>query len=240
MVATVTEQEPAAMHDKPRRWPGRAVRVALCGLIVVGVFGLISDRRKLHLLEQRAEELSLIVGELEVSDPSRIHIKLIDAVADDHLLWRIYLPPHQSLRLSHDFLGSGSGWSSYSNSDEATNDLLRWRLEGPDESTRVHILSGRGPSTSSIAPRTAKFLRTYWSELDIDIAGDNGGEVFPVDQIRPLVTVDVPDHLASVAEEQLGGYTWKQLQEQPLMQVEIGTAAAFEEREAEQQKASSP
>lgn len=228
------------MHDKPRRWPSRAVRVALCGLIVVGVFGLIADRRKLNLLEQRAEELSLIVGELEVSDPSRIHIKLIDAVADDHLLWRLYLPPHQSLRLSHDFLGGGSGWSSYSNSDEAMNDLLRWRLEGPDDATRLHIISSRGSSTSSITPQTAKFFRTYWSELDIKIAGDKGEEAFPVDQIASLITVKVPDHLRSVAEEQLGSYVWKQLQEQPLLRIEIGTTAAFEEREAEQQEASSP
>lgn len=239
MVATATEEEPTETRGKLRRWTGRPVQFAHCGLIGVGIFGSLSDRRKLNLLEQRADELRPIVGQLEPNDPSRVYVKLVDAVADDDLLWRIYLPPHQSLRLLHDFVGSSSRWSSYSSPGEARNDLLRWRLEGPDESATLHIILSRSSSTSSFSPRLAKFLRTYWSELHVDIAGDQGEEAFSADQIGSLMTIDVPDHLRSVVEEQLGSSVGKRLQEQPLVRIEMGTPAAFEERRAEHQEASS-
>ena len=206
------------------------LRGALVIMIAVGLIGLVIDQVKLRRSQSQESRLERLVGKLDVDDHTRIHIALIESSEPLHHVWRVYLPARSAWRVTHESASSGSGWSQ-SGPSEARNEIWRWRVVGSDGAFRSHVLSGSGSSTSSIQPEMARFLRSNWRDLEMEIAGEHGLQIASTDQIIPLVTISVPTDLLPKAKEALGERTGEQLKEKPLLRMELGSEAAFTARE---------
>ena len=206
------------------------LRGALVIMIAVGLIGLVVDQVRLRRLQSEQSRLQRLVGKLDIDDEARIHLALVESPEPLHHVWRVYLPASSAWRVTHESASSGSGWSQ-SGPSEARNEIWRWRVAGSDGAFRSHVLSGSGSSTSSIQPEMADFLRSNWSQLNVQVAGADGTQIASTDQIIPLVTIRVPTGLLPKAKEALGERTGEQLKEKPLLKLELGSEAAFTARE---------
>ncbi len=205
----------------------RPLHALLLLLILVNLVWWVLDCRTLLSLRRETQRLEKIVGHLEIHNPTLLHLVLLERKSRDHLLWRVFLPENHRWRLSYKIASGSSGWSSVGQSEEYDS-LYRVRFHEESDRVGLHILRDNGSSESTLEPKLARFLQTHWDELQVDIAGSEGQTVRPVDGVVDLFSIRVPQELMPQAQAELGEFTYKSLQTQPLLQILIGTEKAFE------------
>lgn len=209
-------------------------------LIITCLVCLKLERQKLAVVRLEQQRLEQLVGQLRIDDPEKMQIKMIQRPSRDHIVWRIYLPGNQNWRLAEASVGGGSGWSSVGQS-QATEGLLRFRINRDDVKSEIHLIRNNGSSTMSLQPQLADFFETHWDELEVTIAGVDAQVTESVDTIVPLIEIRLPEALQSLAEQELGSLGLHT--SAALFQVTLGGEKAFADRDKlEQAKrtASSP
>ena len=103
----------------------------LVAAIVGGVLAWRSDG-ECRRLRKEYDRLCQLTGELEIKDPSKVHVKAIDTGEPLHFAWHCYFPPNTKMQWS-----TGSGGSS-SWSSQAVQCIVRVRFH-KDKSGEMRV-----------------------------------------------------------------------------------------------------
>lgn len=208
----------------------------LVGLMVLGLWRLVQDRRELTGLRMEANRLEALVGAIDLDDPSRIHVVTVADDGPNELLWRVFLPAEHTWTTNL-HRGSG-GWNSHSrySSSSPADMLVRFRVTESEKGWTSFLVHGNGSHSTSMSDELGEFLDEHWRELQIQIAGSDGELNLGTDQVVTLLSVEVPERLIDLAENDLRPHEVKGLRDDPIIKIEIGSEEAFALRAKQEQQ----
>lgn len=203
----------------------------LVGLMALGLWTLVRDRRELGDLRRESDRLGAIVGEMDMRDPSRIHIVNVADDGPNELLWRVFLPAGHSWMTTRQMASGGRSSHHQSSSSSSADMLVRYRLREDEKGWSTFLVHGSGSSSSSIQEEIGEFLDEHWNELHVQIAASERQLDVGTDEVVTLLSIEVPQELMELAEAKLKPHIVARLKEAPVMKIEIGSEEAFALRE---------
>jgi hypothetical protein len=207
----------------------------LVGLMALGLWRLVQDRRQLKGLRTEANRLAALVGEIDLEDPSRIHVVSVPDDRPNEFSWRVFLPAEHAWAINQ-HMGSGGRSSHNQTASSSPNDMLvRFRMTETESGWTTFLVHDSGTNSSSMPSEFGAFLDEHWNELKIQIAGSEGELTLETDQVLTLLRIEVPEELIELAEAKLIRHQAQRLRDDPLIKIEIGSDQAFALR-AEQAK----
>lgn len=176
----------------------RVLEILLLVVIAVGavVYWRASSERE--ALQAEHKRLTTKVGELVITDPTKVHLRAIATGVPGSYAWRAYFPP--KYKLHYQFKnGGGSSWRS-----EAWEGILRVRLRNVDGQLVLYTRCGGGSSMQTLGNNgtvdVGELLKTHPDLLEqlhvVQLAQDET-VIFPADENRTLFTLSVPEQLLS-------------------------------------------
>ncbi len=199
----------------------------LIAAIVGGIFTYQAGQKHRRLL---AEYYRLVneVGDLEIGDPSKIHVRAIDTGEDLHFAWRVYLPAGFKANWKHNSGGTGSSWNSSPREFIARVRLLE------DDGGRLRMFSKEDGGSGMFGfgnRELADLLRGRWDEIEVEQLGSDGIVVIKPDEVAVMLRLRLSDDLKHEAEEKLPKYMFKRF-ETEFFALRLGSDEAFEQAKA--------
>jgi hypothetical protein len=195
--------------------------------MALGLWTLVDDRRELRDLRRESDRLGAIVGKIDTEDPSRVHVVLVADDGPGELLWRVFLPAGQAWATIVQSAAGGKSTNHQSASNAPTDMLLRYGVMETEQGWMANLVHTSGSSSHSLQDEVGEFLDEHWDELRIRIAGSEGQLDLATDEVVTLLSIELPDELAELAETKLSAYIAKRWQEAPVITIEIGSDEAF-------------
>lgn len=173
------------------------VELAMLILAIVGGVLTIRSQSTLEKYREKRRALEAEVGELPISDPSKIHVQLLKSEDPMQFRWRVYLP-----RVS-DFTTYACGFDALGNSFKSGggggNDggegiyTVSFKPSASGNETKIRSSWRMTQSSSTAYSNTHNpTLCQQLKDLDFStwqIVGKDGVEAFDVDQFRWLLTI---------------------------------------------------
>jgi hypothetical protein len=198
-----------------KRWvfDGFLILVVLVG----GVLAWQAGRERSRLM-QHYERLTRKLGDLPISDRSKLHLLALETGDPLHFAWRAYLPANYNLMLSD---GSGSSWGTSIGSSESIF-RVRFRRD-KDGDVQVYTRIGGTSSQNSFGDESLQqFLRDRWDRVRVERLASPDVAVVGADESAVLLRLTLPDDLAAEARKTLS----PEIQQQyvpVLYQLNLGT-----------------
>ena len=208
----------------------------LVGLMALGLWTLVQDRRELGDLRRESDRLGAIVGEIDTEDPSRIHIVNVADKGPNELLWRVFLPAGHSWTTTRHMASGGRSSHHQSSSSSSADMLVRYCLRENEKGWSTFLVHGSGSSSSSVQQEIGEFIDEHWKDLHVQIAASESQLDVATDEVVTLLSIEVPQELMELAEERLKPYVVTRLKEAPVMKIEIGSEEAFAIREKQEEE----
>ena len=178
----------------------RVIEILLLVAIVPGAF--LAWRTGAELSDLRAEyaRLAGIVGDFQITDPKKVHVRALPTGDRLHFAWRFYLPPNYPL-----VLRSNSGGSSMSTHSDAHEFIGRIRLtEDERGSLQIHTKFAGGGSRGGYGDRELlKFLRDRWDRIRIEQLGATEMKTIEPGKSALLLKLTFPEDLEKEARQAL-------------------------------------
>lgn len=200
-----------------KSWPGntwggaRLIRRFFQSVLVVTflvglVFAWRSGRERWTLTRELIR-IDQTVGELTLTDPTKVHIRAIETGEPLHFAWRVYLPANYRQHIRHKGGSYGSSWSS-----NPAEFIARVRFkEESDGRLQVYTRFSGGSSLMSCGrAELGSFLRGRHDQLEVEQIGQGKTEVIEPDGSALLLRIKMPDELAKKAREKLPDYEAKE------------------------------
>lgn len=184
-------------NSSPRKLRIGIVELVILILAIVGGVLTIRSQSTLEKYREKRRALEAEVGELPISDPSKIHVQLLKSDDPMKLRWRVYLPKIRDfVTYASGFDADGSSYNSgggggseggegiytvYFNPSTSGNETKirsSWRV------TRASSLTQNNTHNSTLYQQLKARDFSTWQ-----IAGKNGVESFDVDQFKWLLEV---------------------------------------------------
>lgn len=166
----------------------------LVGLLVVGGVLAWQSGRERRRLETELARLRNLVQELDLVDPTKVHIRAIETNEPLHFAWRVYLPAGISTTVKSRFtLSGGSSWGS-STSTNPSHFIARVRFRKNERGTwELYEKFHNGSSHSTISePRISELFDKHAAELVAEPLGADQLEVFDSTESRDLLRILLP------------------------------------------------
>ena len=200
-------------------------------LFVIAVVGAVSAfRASLEHRELDAEHrrLALAVGRLPIEDPSKWHVTATKTEDPLDFRWRIYAPANVKWRSRYATGRGGSGSSMGSGTSKPRYEVARVRFKrAPDGAWQMWLKSGHGSSFSTLGNPAWVRLLDDPSKLIIHQLGKDEIIVSDVDEVLPMLKIEVPDEVLKSFEVEK---EWDKPTKQILV-FEVGSQDAFAKRE---------
>ncbi len=164
-------------------------------LIIYGVFESWKLQSKLSKLKNETSRLTKQFGDLEVTDPSMIHIRAISTGEPLHFAWRVYLPANYN---GQNMLKTGGGTSTSSgSSSQPDNFVARVRFYMDENGNAcVYETWRNGSGKHSIGSKSfLEFLKAHAQELKIEQAGLDETKIIKPGQTLPVLRIELPSEL---------------------------------------------
>jgi hypothetical protein len=198
----------------------RVIEILLILAIIPGAF--LAWRTGGELSELRAEysRLAGIVGDFQITDPTKVHVRALPTGDKLHFAWRFYLPPKYRL-----VLRSKSGGSSMSTRSDAHEFIGRIRLTEDEQGIlQIHTKFSGGSSRGGYGDRELlKFLRDRWDRIQVEQLGATEIATIEPSKSAMLLKLSFPQDLEKEAREVLPRHSLKNVP--VLFQMELGPAA---------------
>jgi hypothetical protein len=167
--------------------------------IVVGAFLAYRSSVTVNDLRKRYFAVVSQVGEMEISDPARMHVRAIKSEDPLSFAWRIYQPKAQG-QLSYT-MGNSSGSLGFGGSIEEF--IARLRLTASQQgATSVFLKFGGSSSYSHLGSDAfARFLEQNQSRLIVEQLATSQPIVIEAGEPQTLLKLSMPDDLAKEARE---------------------------------------
>ncbi|CAN5899146.1 hypothetical protein BH23PLA1_BH23PLA1_08550 [soil metagenome] len=178
----------------------RAFDLILLVAALIGGFLAWQTGRERSRLEVQYAQLSRKVGDLPITDPSRVHVRALETGDPMHFAWRVYLPPNFNANLRHNAGGSSSAWSS-----DASELIARIRFR-EDEQNQLQVytqFSGGSSRFGLGSPELAELLRGRWDELRVEQLGAPEMAAVAQDRSAVLLRLTMPEDMERNAREKL-------------------------------------
>ncbi|MFO0821143.1 MAG: hypothetical protein U1A77_24575 [Pirellulales bacterium] len=183
----------ASSQTRPFTMPS-IIDVALVCLLIVGAFMAWRSGVERRQLEAHLAHLQTCVEEIDLVDPTKVHIRAIDTKQPFHFAWRVYLPPAFDAKIRSRFtLSGGSSWSS-STSTNAAHFIARVRIRKNDFGEwEIYEAFHQGSSRSSLgSPKIQELFDKYGEAIPFEQLGANQTEVFAPHESRELLKILLP------------------------------------------------
>jgi hypothetical protein len=174
-------------------------------VIIGGVLAWQTGQKRSGL-QREHERLARLVGDLPISDPSKLHLQALESDVPLYFKWRVYLPPNYRL-----FVWSKSGSLGTSSSSQPSQFIAQMRIRENEEGllhvyTQFHGGSSR-MSLDDNEHELANFLRGKWHKIQVEQVGVNDVVVVEQDQSVVLLKLTLSEDLQIEARKKLTSRT---------------------------------
>jgi hypothetical protein len=211
----------ASSQTRPFSMPS-IIDVALVCLLIVGAFMAWRSGTERRRLEAHLAHLRSSVEEIELVDPTKVHIRAIDTKQPFHFAWRVYFPPAFDAKISSRFTFSGGSSRSSSKSTDAAHFIARVRIRKNDFGQwEIYEAFHQGSSLSSLGiPKIQELFDKHGDAILFEQLGASQTEVFAPHESRELLKILLP---VAVREELKPTYPKNQEARFPeIMSISVG------------------
>lgn len=188
----------------------RGVELVLVLAVAIGAYLAWKTGQERSRLERTFDRLVRTAGDLEVGDPSRVHIRAIPTGEPLHFAWRVYMPANYSCSV-HTKCGNSTSHSGGWRSD-SYEFIARVRFR-EDESGALHVYAkfANGSDRMGVGgPEFASLLRGQWSKVVIEQIGADERAAVKPDEHVTLLRLSLPEELQEKARSALSANDQKQ------------------------------
>jgi hypothetical protein len=181
----------------------RVVELVLIVVIAIGGFLAWRTDQERGRLQRAYDRLSRKAGDLEIGDPTRVHVRAIPTGEPLHFAWRVYLPANYPARV-HVSTGHSSAHGGGSRS-QPQEFIARVRFR-EDENGVLHVYSkfANGSSRMGVGDRAfATLLRGRWNKVVPEQLGANGLVAIEPDRTMTLLRLRLPEDIQEGAKTAL-------------------------------------
>jgi hypothetical protein len=175
-------------------------------LTAVGALKSCESSRTLATLQRRYSRTVELIGELPISDTSKVHILALPQDNPLHFAWRIYVPENRQCNVQTTHHSGGSSGSMGSSSKGTREFLFQASIHGLDEG-RISFFKkyDAGSSQSGLGnPTAAKFLLENFSQFTVEQGGAKEIAMLARGEKLTLLQIRIPPALAKEFQQTLG------------------------------------
>jgi hypothetical protein len=187
----------------------RAIEVLLVIAILIGAAFLMWSVPARGELQERYDQLVVKTGRLEITDPTRVHIRAIPTGDPLHFAWRAYFPPNYPFAYS---CSNGGGSSSRSESWEG---ILRVRMRNVDGNLQLYYRFMGGSGLRSFGTGGLRqFLKEHpdlIQKLQIEQLAAKEPLNFAPDEAMTLVKISLSEEAQADARRELKDWEYRSL-----------------------------
>lgn len=178
---------------------GLAVECLVGIAILVGAIRAVQSGRERSELRTEYQRLVRKVGELAISDTTKVWVSALETGDPMHFAWRVYLPANHHFRVRH------QGGSSSSNRPDSAEFVARVRFRMSDSGhLQVYGHYGSGSHLGSRGSgEVAQFIQQHWERFQIEQLGSEGAVSLEPTDSATLLRITVPDDLQAEMRELL-------------------------------------
>jgi hypothetical protein len=178
--------------------------LALFVIVVAGACLAWQTGRERSRLQTEYDRLVKAVGDMPVTDPSKVYVRAIDTCDPLQFDWRVYFPPNHSYEVR---LNRGSGMIMHAGGP--AHEFLarvRYRTNAQGGLDCYTNFSGSAERTTIASRETARLLVRHWNDIPFERLGANRVAVLEPDRAATLFRMKLPPELGSkVAKDERDG-----------------------------------
>lgn len=182
------------------------VVLLLSAATLAGFTVSIRSGNRLPALRTELARLDAMVGEMEIIDPGKIHLRRVRTDGPLKFAWHVYIPANAPMQISSR-IGSGSGGSYSITLSEPRRFIAVCNLYEEDGQLSVYERFGGTSSGSNFGPPAAgNFLIAHQDDLQVEALDYDTTQLIAPGKTLTFLRVSLPTELKQRAMEELNEY----------------------------------